>query len=112
MPVTERLLSMSEEQKIKVAVRAISGEPLRALAMEFGVSEEVIQGWVDRVADIVEDNKVPADADLEKQIALAKGECNRLKRQIDSRKKQIEMRETELRMLSECPPFMRGGGRR
>ena len=112
LEATMRLLELDDEQKIKCAVRAISGESPRSLAMEFGVSESVIQGWVDRVSDLVEDKNLETDKNLEQQIAAAKAECYRLQQQIESRRKQVEMRETELRMLSECPPFMIGGGRR
>lgn len=109
---TVRLLGLSDEQKIKCAVRAISGESLPALALEFGVSEAVIQGWVDRVGDLVENNANTDDGDLEHNIAKAKAECYDLQKQIESRRRQVAMRETELRMLTECPPFMRGGGLR
>lgn len=109
---TERLLELNDEKKIRCAVRAISGESVLNLALEYGVSEDVIKAWVDRVSDMVEDKNIDRDEDLEKKIASAKALCYRLQKQIESRKKQIEMRETELRMLKECPPFMRGGGRR
>ena len=107
-----RLLELEDEAKIKCAVRAISGEPVNFLALEYGVSEQTIQGWVDRVGDLVEGEALAKDEDLEKKIAAARAECYRLQKQIASRKKQIEMRETEVRMLTECPPFMMGGGRR
>ena len=109
---TMRMLNLTDEQKLNAAVRCISGEPVEAVALEMGVSEDVIQGWVDGVSELVETDKLEANPDLEKAIAQAKGVCNRLQQQINARKKQIEMRETELRMLSENPPFMRGGGRR
>ncbi|MDO5296112.1 MAG: hypothetical protein Q4F00_05625 [bacterium] len=105
---TLHLLELDDEQKIKCAVRAISGEPVRALALEYGVGEDVIQAWVDRVGDMVEENELDGNADLEKQIAAAKAVCYRLQKQIEAERKQVEKREIELRMLLERPPFMQG----
>ncbi|MBQ7567922.1 hypothetical protein IJT17_03875 [bacterium] len=108
MASTFRLLELDNEQKIKCAVRAMTGEPLKALALEYGVSEEVIQGWVDCVSDLVEEQGLSRDEDLEKKIAEARAVCYRYQKQIEAQKKQIEKREIELRMLRECPPFMIG----
>lgn len=103
---TARLLSLNDEQKIKCAVRAISGESLPSLALEFGVSESVIQGWVDRVSDMVENKAVGKDEDLEKKIAEARAKCYETQKEIERRKRQVAMLETELRMRKECPSFM------
>ena len=103
---TMKLLELNDEQKIKCAVRAISGEPVKALALEYGVGEDIIQAWVDRVGDMVEDNELDDSADLEKKIAAAKAVCYHLQRRIEAERKQVEKREIELRMVRERPPFM------
>lgn len=109
---TVKMLHLTEEQKVKAAVRCISGEPAELVAAELGVTEEVIQGWVDKVSDLVENKEEQPDTDLEHKMAKATGECNLLQKKIAAMRRQVEIREIEMRMLRECPPFMIGGGRR
>ncbi len=98
------------EQKVDAAVRCVYGESSEKLGEELGVSPEVVEGWVDRVGELLDDNTKPeTNDDIQRKADEAHEKIEQLLKQREAMEKLIEIREVKLRMLKERPAFMKGG---
>lgn len=102
-----RLVELTDEDKIAIAVRFLGGEPSSHLAREFHTTPAVIESWAERVGELMDS---AVDSEEGEQVAAKLGklkqEYKRLLLQLDEAASHVKLRETELRMRSQKPGFM------
>ena len=108
-----RLPQMTEEDKAQIALRCLQGESEASLARELGTTPKVVESWVERVGEVVKDeqDEISARNDLELQAKIndTKSEYERLQKQIEATRRQIEIREMEIKLHEQARPmFMKG----
>lgn len=98
---------LTVEQKLDTAIRCVYGESAAALGREVGVPASVVESWVERVGDILENKPEAAEGvDIQKDMDALKVQRDNLLKRIESRRRRLENLEVTRRMLLERPPFM------